>query len=104
PDDKTIHLIFGTAIHEAIQHWLDLLYGGVKFKAQIFDIEDFFKEKLFELFKEEIKVGPAGEKIFLCDRATLQEFYLDGVEILRHVKKYQKEFFPTAGYELVGCE
>src|SRR5690349_21485189 len=104
PEDDSIHLIFGTAIHEAIQEWMDRLFNGTKVQAKHFDTGTFFKDRLFALFKEKIKVDADGNKTFLCDQDTLKEFYLDGLAILDHVQKYQKEFFPTAGAELVGCE
>lgn len=104
PDEASIHLVFGKAIHEAIQQWLDILYNGEKFKSKVFDIEEVFKEKLLHFFKEDIRTTETGQKIYPCDQAILKEFYLDGCEILKHVKKYQNDIFPTKGYELLGCE
>lgn len=104
PDDKSIHLIFGTAIHEAIQAWMEKLYNGTKLQAQVFDMGGFFKDRLFELFKEGTVTAEDGTKTYVCDQDTLKEFYLDGLAILDHIRKYQKDFFPTKGVELVGCE
>jgi hypothetical protein len=106
PRDSSIHLIFGTAIHSAIQEWVAVRFSN-KPTAIInaFDINGVFKDTLFNLFKEQIAVNPVTqEKIYVCDQDTLKEFYLDGCAILSHVKKHKDEFFPTSGYELVGCE
>lgn len=104
PRDNSVHLIFGTAVHFAIQAWMEKLYNGTKLQAQVFDMGAVFKDKLFELFKEGITVAEDGTKIYVCDQETLKEFYLDGIAILDHIRKYQKEYFPTPGVELVGCE
>lgn len=103
-DKGSIHTCFGTAIHHAIQAWLDLLFNGAKIKSKIFDIETSFKDKLLEEFKANVTVNEDGSKTFYCDQDTLKEFYLDGCAILKHVRQHQKDFFPTEGYELVGCE
>jgi hypothetical protein len=100
----SIHTVFGTAIHEAIQEWLQLRFNVSEFKAKIFDIEDFFKERLLTLFKEEIKHDADGHPTYLCDQSTLREFYSAGVEILRHVQQHRDQYFPSKGYELIGCE
>lgn len=104
PYESSIHLIFGTAIHHAIQTWLDVLYNEEKHKSKFYDMNEMFKEKFLELFKSDIRTNESGEKVYLCDQETLKEFYLDGCEILTYIKKYYKDFFPTSGHELVGCE
>lgn len=104
PDESSIHLIFGTAIHDAIQKWLAVRFIDTK-KASILDIKGIFKDRLMELFKEQIKTDPeTSEKTYLCDKATLKEFHQQGCDILDHVKEYQNDFFPTPGYKLIGCE
>jgi hypothetical protein len=104
-EPTNINLLFGTAIHETIQSWLDLLYNHGPKKALIVDLADDFKERLLKIFKEAVITDETtGKKTFPCDEATLREFYLDGVEILDHVKKYRENYFPTRHYELVGCE
>lgn len=102
-EPSSIHLIFGTAIHEAIQQWLTLRFKD-DFKAKIFDMEGVFKDKLLSLFQEEVKKDTDGTPTYLCDKPTLKEFYADGVEILKHVRKHKDQFFPNKGYELIGCE
>lgn len=99
---QSIDTIFGTAIHETIQEWLVIYFADEK-KAKKIDISQTFKDKLIKLFSENIVRGDDGKE-YLCDKFTLQEYYEDGREILSHVQKYAKDFFPTAGFELVGCE
>jgi hypothetical protein len=104
PDDSSIHLIFGTAIHETIQAWLDKHYNDTKTMAAVFDTDTLFKESLIRLFKEETLTLPDGTKGFVCDQATLMEFYLDGIAIINAVRKNKETFFPSSGHELVGIE
>ena len=42
----TIHTIFGTALHEAIQHYLDVMYEKSGAAADRLDIEEYFNDKL----------------------------------------------------------
>jgi hypothetical protein len=104
PDDSSIHLIFGTAIHETIQTWLEKHYNGTKIQGTVFDSDTFFKEALIRLFKEETLTQPDGTKGYVCDQATLMEFYLDGIAIINYVRKHKETFFPQSGHELVGIE
>lgn len=103
PSESSIHLVFGKAIHETIQEWLDILYNGEKYKSKFFDLEFLFKEKLLHFFKKDTIIQDE-QKIYPCDQPTLKEFYSDGCQILTYIRKYQKDFFPTSGNELVGCE
>jgi hypothetical protein len=101
--DQSIDTIFGTAIHETIQEWLPKHFEDEK-KARRMDIAPVFKDKLVEAFKETTVVLENGKKEYLASPQTLQEYYDNGCEILSHVQKYAKEFFPTKGYVLIGCE
>lgn len=99
-----IHLIFGTAVHFAIQEWLTLRFTKSEEDGKYFNMVDVFKDKLLDLFKENITKDADGTPTYLCDKPTLLEFYADGAAILAHVRKHKDDFFPTKGYELVGCE
>jgi hypothetical protein len=104
PTDKSIHLIFGTAIHDTIQTWLEKRYNGREVQWKYFDWGTFFKDRLFELFNEEMVVkNEDGTVTYYVDKPTLKEFYIDGLAILEHIKRYHKEYFPPKA-ELIGCE
>lgn len=98
----SIDTIFGHAMHEVIQGWLPIHFDDEK-KAKRIDLTGILKEKLILNFKKSI-VEKDGTKTFVCDKQTLQEYYEDGCAILGHLQKYGKDFFPTKGYRLVGCE
>jgi hypothetical protein len=103
-DDSSIHTIFGTACHESIQEWLDVLYNQSETMAKTMYLHDAFKEKLLNLFKENIKVAENGEKVFLADKKTLMEFYEHGCLILTYLQENYKKIFPTINTKLHSIE
>lgn len=103
-DDTSINTIFGTACHEIIQDWLDVLYNKSETVAKTMYLHDKFKDRLLELFKEHTTVNAEGEKTFLADKKTLMEFYEQGCQILTYIQQHYKKLFPTANTKLFGIE
>lgn len=102
-DDTSIHTIFGTAMHEVIQEWLDTLYNKSETVAKSVYLDDTLKEKLLTLFKENI-IGEGDSKVFLCDKQTLMEFYQQGCQILSYIQKNSSNIFPTKKVKLHSIE
>jgi hypothetical protein len=103
-DDTNIHSIFGTSMHEVIQEWMEqYLFAGKERQAASIDLDEALKTKFHEHFKNAIKEVD-GQKIFPSDRATLEEFYYQGTEILSYVQKNHKKIFPSENVKLVGIE
>jgi hypothetical protein len=103
-DDSSIHLIFGTSMHEVIQDWLHVLYNKSENVARTIYLHDVFKTKLLTLFRENTIVTDAGEKVFLADKNTLMEFYNQGCEILTYTQDNYKKLFPTKNTKLFAIE
>lgn len=103
-DDGSIHTVFGTSMHEAIQEWLDVLYNKSESVAKTMYLHDGFKDKLLNLFKENTKVDEKGNKIFLADKKTLMEFYEQGCQILTYTQNNYKKIFPTSNVKLFAIE
>lgn len=103
-DDSSIHTIFGTACHESIQEWLDVLYNQSETMAKTMYLHDGFKEKLLNLFKENTTVSDKGEKVFLADKKTLMEFYEHGCLILTYLQENYTKIFPTINTKLHSIE
>lgn len=99
--EPSIHTAFGTAFHETLQNWLDVLYNGTVKAANSVDLAKELETNLIKVYKSEReKYG----KDF-SDSATLNEFYEDGVAILDYIVKHRKAFFPSnRSTILVGCE
>ncbi len=97
-EDSNINLIFGTSMHDTIQHWLGLYYNDTSIKSRTFDMHEMLKTRLLELAKKELI-----EKN-LTTKEELMEYYLDGCNILDHMRVQVKTWFPSSGYELKGVE
>ena len=98
--EPSVHAVFGTAIHETIQKYLELLYTTTVKEADAFNIEQFFLERLKHTIQEEVEKS---EKMFTT-REELSEFYVDGVEILKFIKKKRKLYFDKKNETLIGIE
>jgi len=103
PREDSIHAVFGSAMHDTIQSWLDILFNKSKVMARTVDLEDVLKANLIKRFEESI-IEENGQKIFVCDKPTLKEFFEDGKHILRYIQEHSEKFFPTAEWTLEGIE
>jgi hypothetical protein len=102
---NTIHTIFGTAMHDIIQMWLEkYVYAGKENLAKGLDLSDLLKDRLIALFNENTQVDENGNKIFLCDKPTLIQFYTQGCQILGYVQNNREKIFPNKNISLVGIE
>ena len=98
--ETNIFLIFGTAMHEVIQTWLEVMYHDSVKNANKLNLEQRLHDKLIEGFKK-AKEEEGKEP---CTLEQLREFFQDGVEILDFVKKRRADYFSKRGYKLIGCE
>ena len=96
----SIHLIFGTALHEVMQAWLCELYDGMVKKSNEMDLAGMLYDRLFDLYTQE--KDKYGEHFSSSNE--LSEFHRDGVEILEYVRKKRSSYFGTKYYKLVGVE
>lgn len=97
--EPSIHTIFGTSIHNTIQNYLKVMYNESIKKADEIDFVEMLSDELHNNLKKEF-----GEKEITIEANELQEFYKDGLEILKYFKKKRHLYFPKKGYELVGVE
>jgi hypothetical protein len=51
--EPSIHLLFGTAMHEVIQTWLEVMYHDSIKNANKLNLEQRLHDKLIEGFKKE---------------------------------------------------
>ena len=98
--EPSIHLLFGTAMHEVIQTWLEVMYNDSIKNANKLNLEQRLHDKLIEGFKK-AKEEEGKEP---CTLEQLREFFQDGVNILDFVKKRRADYFSKRGYKLIGCE
>ena len=98
--ESNIYLIFGTAMHEVIQTYLEVMYHDTAKNADILNLNEMLRDKLIEEFK---KAEEEDGKV-PCSKEELKEFFQDGTEILNFVKSRRNDYFHKRDYELVGCE
>jgi CRISPR/Cas system-associated exonuclease Cas4 (RecB family) len=103
PGEDSIHSVFGSAMHDTIQQWLDILFNKSKLIARTMDLSDPLKDNLIKRFGQSI-VEENGQKLFVCDKQTLMEFYDDGCKILKYLQSHVDKFFPTVEWSLEGVE
>ena len=72
--ESNIHLIFGTAMHEVLQTYLEVMYNDTIKRADMLNLEEMLRDKLIEQFKmaEEQDGKPP------CTKEDLKEFFQDG--------------------------
>ena len=97
----SINFSFGTAIHEVLQHYLDVLYNQSAPKADEIDLETMFEEILSKEYKKSYEQN---NKVHFSSPGELTEFYEDGVEIIRYFKDRRRDYFDKKDQYLVGCE
>lgn len=96
---SSIHTVFGTALHETIQTWLDLLYNTSVKASNEFNYEEFLLDRMKRLYKQN-----SDSQGHFSTSEELSSFYLDGIAIFEFVKKHRKTYFSTKDVFLVGCE
>jgi hypothetical protein len=98
---STVHTVFGTAIHEVIQHYLTVMYEQSAAEADRLNTSEMFEEALRAEYKIQYKKN--GNQHF-CTPEQLREFFDDGISILRDFAKNKNKHFSKRGWYLVGCE
>ena len=98
---SNVHTIFGTAMHETIQHYLSVMYGVSKKQADEINLDKLLLERMRENYKGEVEKMSEGTP---CTQEQLEEFYGDGRRILQWLNKHMHKFYSKSGYELVGIE
>lgn len=98
---STIHTIFGTALHEVLQHYLTVMYEQSGTAADRVNTSEMFEEALREEYKKQYI---ANDKQHFSSPDELREFYDDGIEIIRDFAKNKSKHFSKRGWHLIGVE
>ena len=97
-----IHTIFGSSMHETIQHFLDVMYNVSKKQALTLNLEGMLKDKLVEHFTKENEKMEDG--MYPCTKEELGEFFEDGKLILQYFRNKLDKLYHKSGFELVAIE
>jgi hypothetical protein len=98
---SSIHTIFGTALHNTLQHYLTVMYEQSGVEADKINTSELFEEELSKEYKIQYKKN---NKQHFLEPSQLREFYDDGINIIRDFSKNKSKYFSKRGWYLVGCE
>ena len=99
--EQSIHSTFGTALHETLQYYLDVMYEKSGAEADRIDLIEYFEDRLRETYGEGYLKN---NKQHYSTPEQLREFFEDGVEIINFIKKKRNQYFSKRGWYLAGCE
>jgi|TARA_B100000287_G_scaffold356293_1_gene347143 hypothetical protein len=99
--DTSIYLVFGIAIHEAIQEYLTVFYEQSRAAADRLELIDKFQKTFIEVYQKQYKQN---NNSHFSSAEQMREFFEDGVEILKFFKKKIGGYFSKRGTHLVGIE
>lgn len=100
---SNIHAVFGTAMHETLQEYLNICLRISKSQAdKTINLKDFLKERMRQLYLKESNNG----ETYICSKEELVEFLEDGNILLDWFQKSKNfnKFFSLKHDELVAIE
>ena len=99
--EVSVHMTFGTSMHESIQHYLDVMYNQSVAEADRINLEEHFENRLRENYKKDYEQN---KKQHFSSSLELREFFEDGKAILEWFRKKKKGYFSKRNWWLVGIE
>ena len=101
PFKQNIYTCFGTAMHETIQEWLEVLFHDKVKTANELDLDKLLYANMIKAYKQ----GKAqnGHEHF-SSQDELTQFWLDGKHILDFLVKKRAAYFSTKTMQLAGIE
>jgi len=101
-DENSIIFVFGTAMHETIQMYITKLYTVSIKAANEMDLDSLLRDRLLGEYKRNVE---SNGNVHFSSKDEIFEYYSDGCEILKEIKRRRKEYFPSnREAELVGIE
>lgn len=101
PFTQNIYTCFGTAMHETLQEYLEVLYHDKVKTANELNINQILYDNMIKSYKSGKAIN--GHEHF-SSAEQLQEFWLDGKHILEFIKKKRAAYFSTKTAKLAGIE
>lgn len=100
-DNPSIHLIFGTSMHETLQLFFETMYNKSIKRAEEINLVEDFKERFLSLYKKTLKDNKGKH---FSSSEEMREFFEDGIAILEWFRKKRSKYFSKKGTELIGIE
>jgi hypothetical protein len=100
PYQASIHTVFGTAFHETLQKYIDVMYNDSGAAADRLDLEELFQERFRTIYSEEYEKT----KEHFSNATEMREFFDDGVAIIKWIKARRNKLFTIRKVKLLGIE
>ena len=100
PYQASIHTVFGTAFHETLQKYIEVMYSESGAAADRIDLEELFQERFRTIYSEEYEKT----KEHFSNAAEMREFFDDGIAILKWIKTRRNKLFTVRKVKLLGIE
>ena len=101
PFTQNIYTTFGSAFHETLQTYLEVLYHNTVKEANEIDINKLLYDNMIKAYRSGKAVN-GHEHYSTADE--LNQFWLDGKHILEYIKKKRSIYFGTKNMMLAGVE
>ena len=101
PYEPSIHAVFGSAFHETLQNYLDVMYNDTAKAADEIDTNAYLYERMSKNYKKQ-KMQNGGEHFSNADEMNM--FWLDGKHIMEFIKKKRRGYFSKKNTYLAGIE
>ena len=101
PFRQNIYTCFGSAMHETMQEWLEVLYHDKVKTADEMDLDKLLYNKMVQQYKQGKAIN--GHQHF-SSVEQLNEFWLDGKHIQKYLKSKRAGYFSTKTMMLAGIE
>jgi len=101
PFTQNIYTTFGSAFHETLQTYLEVLYHNTVKEANEMDINKLLYDNMIKAYRSGKAVN-GHEHYSTADE--LNQFWLDGKHILEFIKKKRAAYFSTKTMMLAGVE
>ena len=96
-----IYFSFGTAMHETLQEYMELMYNKGQQHADEFDAHADFQERFMSLYKGDVEKV---DGVHFATQKELIEFTNDGLNIIDFFLRHRQEHFQKHGWKLLGIE
>ena len=101
PFTQNIYTCFGTAMHETIQSWLEVMYHDKVKAANDMNLHQLLYDNMVKAYKQG-KAQMNHEHFSTQDELT--QFWIDGKHILDFLVKKRGGYFSTKNMQLAGIE
>ena len=79
--EVSIHMTFGTAIHESLQLYLTTMYDESVAAADRINLVEHFEETLRNQYRKDYEKN---KKVHFSSSEEIKEFFADGIEIINY--------------------